>query len=67
MAVFDVETDTDEESNQNTRLMSVIDNGGEGLRVTIPKQIAEEQEISSTDHLSITPTEDGFEARVIDV
>jgi hypothetical protein len=67
MPVFDVETDTDEEDGQTGRLMSVIDNGGRGLRVTIPKQIAEEQDISSTDHLSITPTEDGFEAEVIDV
>lgn len=67
MPVFDVETDTDEQGDQSSRLMSVIDNGGEGLRVTIPKRIAEEQNISSTDHLSITETEDGFKARVIDV
>lgn len=66
MGVFDFETASERKESQPSRMMSVINNGGEGLRVTIPREIAEEHDITSADHLSIEATEDGFEAKKVE-
>lgn len=70
MAVFEYESNSDEndpnsDSNNLSQMVSVMANG-RALRNTIPKCIADYHDLDDSDHLVIEPTENGFEAVIVD-